>query len=212
MKIKWLLVDIGNVLLLKDSGNNFNELLSKELNVDIELAQKINKVHYSSMDIKYIPEEEFIADLEIKLNYRAPKDIFTYFAKAYEKQVRPNIELFNSLEEMRKLGIKTAILSNTISIYRQTQEQIGISKQNGFDPIVLSWQEGIAKPNRDIFELALKKLKVKPEEVIFIDDSVEHIKGAEQVGIRGILFDNTKNVIKQIRELIILRRINNHER
>lgn len=39
-KIKWLLVDIGNVLLLKDTGNNFSELLAKELDVDIELAKK----------------------------------------------------------------------------------------------------------------------------------------------------------------------------
>ena len=202
LKTKWLLIDIGDVLLLKDTDNNFNELLAKELNVDIELAQKINKAHYSTMDIKYIPEEEFVADLEKNLGYKAPNNIFTYFAKAYEKQVQPNIELFRFLDEVRTLGIKTAVLSNTIAIYRHIQEQAGISKDGGFDPILYSWQVEMLKPHKGIFELALKKLKAEPAEIIFIDDKSEHIQGARQVGMRAILFDDTESAIVQIRTMI----------
>lgn len=82
-KIKWLLVDIGDVLLARNENNHktFNELLVDELNVDIELAKQINKAHYSVMDIKYIPEEEFVANLKRDLGYDAPKDIFSYLRK-----------------------------------------------------------------------------------------------------------------------------------
>ena len=97
MSVKWLLVDIGDVLLLKTKRDDFNELLAGVLNIDIDLAREINKAHYTAMDIKYVSESDFITDLKNKLNYKAPENIFTYFRQAYEKQVRPNTELFNYL-------------------------------------------------------------------------------------------------------------------
>lgn len=201
-KTTQLLLDIGNVLLLKDTGCSFTELLADELGVNIELAQKINKAHYTTMDIKNISEEVFVATLERDLDYKAPANIFSYFEKAYEKQVRPNTEFFDFLDEARASGIKTAVLSNTIAIYSRTQKRLGISKENGFDPILYSWKVEMLKPNKEIFELAVKGLQAKPEEIIFIDDKLEHVQAARQVGMRAILFENTESVIAQLRRLI----------
>ncbi len=73
MSVKWLLVDIGDVLLLKTKRDDFNELLAGVLNIDIDLAREINKAHYTAMDIKYVSESDFITDLKNKfaltLNY-----------------------------------------------------------------------------------------------------------------------------------------------
>lgn len=73
MSVKWLLVDIGDVLLLKTKRDDFNELLAGVLNIHIDLAREINKAHYTAMDIKYVSESDFITDLKNKfaltLNY-----------------------------------------------------------------------------------------------------------------------------------------------
>ncbi len=203
-KIKWLLVDIGDVLLVRNEENNktFNELLVDELNVHIELAKEINKAHYSIMEIKYISEEEFIANLKRDLGYDAPKDIFSYFARAYSKQRRPNTQFLNFLDEIRLNGIKTAVLSNTIAIYASEHARAGINKESGFEPIIYSWQVGLAKPQKEIFELALNELKVGPEEIVFIDDKPEHIKGAASLGMHTILFEDTNKTISQILQLV----------
>ncbi len=201
---KWLLVDIGEVILLKDSGKRFGELLAEELNIDLELAQQINKAHYTTMDIKFIPEEVFVADLKKDLGYDAPSDIYAYFARAYKKQVRPNYELLAFLKEVRAAGVKTAILSNTIAIYSEIQEQSGISKADGFDPILYSWEVEMLKPNREIFELAIERLEAKPQEIVFIDDKEEHLAGARSAGIRTILFEDTDGTIEKIRQLGVL--------
>jgi len=200
-KTTWLLLDIGNVLLLKDGGRSFTELLADELGVNMELAQKINKAHYTTMDIKNIPEEVFVTTLERDLGYKAPANIFSYFEKAYEKQVRPNTELFDFLDEARASGIKTAVLSNTIAVYSRTQKRLGISKENGFDPVLYSWEVEMLKPNIEIFELAVKRLEAKPEEIIFIDDKLEHIQSARRAGMRAVLFGDTKKTISKIRQL-----------
>ena len=202
--IKWLLVDIGDVLLLKnrDGYKSFTELLAEELSIDTELAQAVNKAHYSVMDVKFIPEDVFVANLKKNLDYNAPGDIFSYFARAYEKQVRPNTEFHEFLNEMRASGIKTAVLSNTIAIYRDIQQKLGISGKNGFSPIIYSWQVGMLKPNKEIYEFALEGLKAKPDEVIFIDDKIGHLDGAQEVGMRTILFDDTFSAISQIRSIV----------
>lgn len=203
-KTKWLLVDIGDVLLLKkrDRSKSFVELLTEELKVPLELAQEINKAHYSTMDIKYIAEEDFIATLKKDLGYEAPSDIYSYFARAYATQVHPNTEFLHFLDEVRSLGIKTAVLSNTIAIYTQIQEEAGISQKDGFDPILYSWEVEMRKPDTEIFELALQKLDADPDEVVFIDDKYEHLQGARQVGLRTLLFENTESAISQIRTLV----------
>lgn len=150
--IKWLLIDIGDVLLLKNKENSksFTELLADELTIDTKLAQAVNKAHYSVMDVKFIPEDIFVANLKKDLGYEAPSDIFSYFARAYEKQVLPNTEFQDFLSEIRANSIRTAVLSNTIAIYSDIQRQLGISSLNGFDPILYSWQVEMLKPNREI--------------------------------------------------------------
>jgi putative hydrolase of the HAD superfamily len=154
------------------------------------------------MDIKYIPEKEFIANLKRNLNYSAPKDIFSYFARAYSKQRKPNAEFLDFLYEVRANGIKTAVLSNTIAIYAPVHAQAGINKEGGFNPVIYSWQVELAKPQKEIFELALRELGALPEDIIFIDDKPEHIKGAASVGMYTILFEDTNKTIRQIRRLI----------
>jgi epoxide hydrolase-like predicted phosphatase len=203
-EIKWLLVDIGDVLLARNEDNNktFDELLVDELHVDIELAKEINKAHYSIMDIKYIPEEEFVSSLKRDLGYDAPKDVFSYFARAYGKQRQPNTQFLNFLKDIRLGGIKTAVLSNTIAIYAPAHASAGINKESGFEPIIYSWQVKLAKPQKEIFELAINELKVKPEDIIFIDDKPEHIKGAASMGMHTILFEDTNKTISRIQQLL----------
>ena len=203
-KITWLLVDIGDVLLLANENNHksFAELLVDELGVDLELAKEINKIHYTTMETEFISEDKFVDDLWEKLQYTAPKDIFSYFERAYEKQRQSNAAFLTFLIEVRAFGIKTAILSNTIAIYTPVQEKAGISKVGGFDPIIYSWDVQMKKPNKEIFELALTKLHAHPEEVLFIDDKIGHLEGARQVGMRTLLFEDTEVAIKKIRQLI----------
>lgn len=201
--IKWLLIDIGDVLLLKnrESGQSFSELLANELRIDLDLAHEVNKVHYTTMEQQFVSEDTFIMDLKTRLNYNAPSNIFTYFEHAYRSQVRLNSELMDFLSVIRQSGIKTAILSNTIAIYQNIQDELGINQDKGFSPIIYSWQVGMVKPNKDIFNLALHSLNALPTEVIFIDDKEGHLNGAREVGMKTVLFTSNQQTISNIRQI-----------
>ena len=67
-------------------------------------------------------------------------------------------------------------------------EKYGLNQY--FDIVVLSYESGLLKSDPKMFELALKKLKVKKSEAVMVGDSIESdIRGAQAAGIRAILID-----------------------
>lgn len=71
-----------------------------------------------------------------------------------------------------------------------------------FDIALFSAEEKVRKPEEEFFRLMLNKLKVRPDESIFIDDFVENIEGANKIGMNTILFKNTHDSIQQINALL----------
>jgi 2-haloacid dehalogenase len=70
-----------------------------------------------------------------------------------------------------------------------------------FDGIVMSGEEKTRKPFPEIYTTLLKRFNVKPSEVIFIDDSLRNVKGAEDVGIHGIHFQSPKQLLHELKQL-----------
>ena len=58
---------------------------------------------------------------------------------------------------------------------------------------------GFRKPNVEIFEACLERLKFDPSETLFIDDTEEHVIGARKAGITAIHLQNgeAEDLIKE---------------
>lgn len=86
------------------------------------------------------------------------------------------------------LGYKTAILSNTNEIHWQKSVNDfftidGYKVEDYFDEIFLSFEMGVVKPDRRIFEAVMQRCDVTPQDIFFIDDSQRNCEGARQCGI-----------------------------
>ncbi|MBN1886860.1 MAG: HAD family phosphatase [Thermoflexales bacterium] len=96
---------------------------------------------------------------------------------------------------------KTAILSNAWSGARQV-----FTEKYGLDQLVaemiISAEEGLAKPDARIYRLAVERLGVRPEEAVFVDDVEANVEGARAVGMRGVRFETTAQTIAQVREYL----------
>ncbi len=64
-----------------------------------------------------------------------------------------------------------------------------------FDGLVFSGPLGITKPSKEIFEYLLDKYNLKAEESVFIDDNAGNVTGAESVGIKGLLFKGSAEIM-----------------
>lgn len=110
------------------------------------------------------------------------------------------------LEELKKEGYKLAIVSNSPNNnVEQVMDKFELGKY--FDAVMLSWQEGCLKTDKELFEKTLKKLKVKKENALMVGDSVPtDIEGAKNAGINAILLDRKgkkewPEKIKNLKEL-----------
>lgn len=110
---------------------------------------------------------------------------------------RVDVALVQFLRDLRP-RYKTAILSNAWSGARET-----ISIEFGLgavvDAIIVSAEEGIAKPDVRIYHIAAERLGIQPAEAIFVDDMAENVDAARAVGMRGVQFENTTQTIAEVR-------------
>jgi putative hydrolase of the HAD superfamily len=67
------------------------------------------------------------------------------------------------------------------------------------DLIVYSHEVGMSKPDRRIYELTCERLGVRPEEMIFLDDTEWAVDGARAIGIQAVLFEDNAQTIAEIK-------------
>lgn len=92
---------------------------------------------------------------------------------------------------------KTAVLSNAWPGTRATFEDTH-RLHTVMDELIISAEEGLAKPDPRLYRLAAGRLGIHPRECVFIDDSVPNVRGAEAVGMHGVLFTDTASAIAAI--------------
>jgi len=53
-----------------------------------------------------------------------------------------------------------------------------------FEKVYFSFQAGMRKPDAEIFKLVIEENQLEPAEILFIDDSYQHIEGADKCGLQ----------------------------
>nr|MCR5654305.1 HAD-IA family hydrolase [Lachnospiraceae bacterium] len=69
---------------------------------------------------------------------------------------------------------------------------------------ILSYQEWLIKPDREIYDLLLRRYELKPEECLFFDDRADNCETAERVGIHTHRFIGYEDAVAYLRTLGIL--------
>ncbi len=115
-------------------------------------------------------------------------------------------DTIDTLKALKEKKIKIALISNAPqNSVESVLERFGMTDL--FDGIFISHEQGMLK-TEGLFEAALKKLKLKKDDVISVGDSIEtDIKGAEAAGIKAYLLDRKgrrefANKIQSLTELI----------
>ena len=93
--------------------------------------------------------------------------------------------------ELRRQGHQTALLSNTNALHIGEINQ-RLATKYGFrhgivdvlDRVFYSQEVGLRKPGDEIFEHALREMNWRANDVVFIEDSPQHVATARRLGLR----------------------------
>lgn len=99
----------------------------------------------------------------------------------YHRSLRPRVR--EMLEGLRDLGLKLGVISNTAAMYQvfDSLEDYGI--RDLFQDVTLSSVTGMRKPLPDIFEVSTRQLRVRPENCVYVGDTISRdIIGSKRAG------------------------------
>ena len=152
-----------------------------------------------SFDTGKIEPADFYREAVQKLGAKVGQD--TFF-RVYRDVFSPNPPVLDILRRLKN-RYKLILLSNTdvvrFGFIKEKYPEIFV-----FDEYVLSYEVGYLKPSPEIYQEALKKARVRPEESVFLDDLSENIEGARAVGMGAVLYGPQTDLEADLRKMNVI--------
>ena len=183
MKKKLILFDWGNIVESHSTGytcyDAFNDLFfACGYDGKGTVFNQLGKYRLSCIRT----EEEF------KKVFLSMKEEF-HFNKTYDEFKKLYLEIFDKIEYYKDVAkfewslkdrCSIGILSDlTLFDKVRLDKQVDLSK---YDYVFLSFELGLKKPERPIYEEVQKRVPFKPQDILFIDDRENNIETAKEMG------------------------------
>jgi putative hydrolase of the HAD superfamily len=140
--------------------------------------------HRDDLDRGAIPIIEYWARVSVSAGTEfSSARVQELWVADFTSWISVNPDTFEIIEELYLGGARLVLLSNAGYDFGSVFRYAPIAGY--FDRIFISAEMGRLKPEADIFETIIDELGVAPEAMIFIDNKLGNVHGAEAVGIRG---------------------------
>ncbi|UCD21093.1 MAG: HAD-IA family hydrolase [archaeon] len=130
------------------------------------------------------------------------------FNNFYKDWIKDNIKYLKKNKQVDRLllKLKKKYLIAALTNVTKTKD---ISRKKGnyykhFKFVMRSNKVGMKKADPRIYKLIIKKIKLSPEEILFIDNAPKNLPPARKLGMRIILFKNNTQLIRDLKKLKIL--------
>lgn len=193
--IRNIIFDIGGVLLDYNPKTYLDKLDIKE-----SRRKKLNDVIFHDQRWKdclngFISNSELIEQL-VRENLEYKNEIELILSKDILKyMLPPKQEVIEYYKSLKRKGYKIFLCSNiTKDTYNYIKDNFEIIQIA--DGGVFSCFENISKPNPEIYYRLIEKYNLEIEKSILIDDTKRNVMSANDIGLRGILFNNIEDIKK----------------
>lgn len=193
--IRNIIFDIGGVLL------NYNpKTYLDKLNIEESKRKTLNDIIFHNPKWRdclngFISNSELIEYL-VKENQKYKSEIEQILSKENLKyMLPPKQEMIEYYKTLKQKGYKIYLCSNiTKDTYNYIKDSFEIIQVA--DGGVFSCFENISKPNVEIYQKLIEKYDLDIGKSILIDDTKRNIISANDIGLKGILFNNIEDIKK----------------
>lgn len=163
---------------------------------DIELSEveeKLERMFGPNLnDEDYLKQAKKIVEKDLEV-INTTKVLINKLYKVKDKKI------FKKINEINE-NVKIIIATNHLSFVKDfIKESFNIDY---LDDIIISAEMHKIKPNLDFYQYILNKYSIESKELLFLDDNINNINGAQALGINTIKIEKDTNLIDEISKFI----------
>lgn len=202
-QLKALIFDCDGVLVDTERDGHrvaFNKAFAKKgynIEWDVELYKELLKVaggkermrHY--FDQTRWPEDVTDKDSLIKELHKLKTDLFMQIIESGELPLRPGAARLVDEAIAENVGLAVCSTANERAVNLVVEKLLGPERKAKFDLILAGDVVSKKKPDPEIYNLALQRLDLKPNECVVIEDSRNGFLAAKTAGIYCVITTNS---------------------
>ncbi len=172
-------------------GNGFDAIYNQTAQSDL----------FDRLETGNISNEDFYDEIRKALNVEHTNDVLQHAWNSILTQIpKGRIDLIHQL----KHDYRTFLFSNTNAIHVTAFEKVvddtmGLDYfKSAFEKVHYSNVLGIKKPYPESFLKYCEMEDLEPSKTLFIDDSIQHVEGAEKAGLIAFHLDITQMDVREV--------------
>ncbi len=180
------------------------EVLAYERRLGLEagtLRQVLGGQAWRELAVGAISGDEYLSQVAEGLGLPDSQVAFGLLRELYARTSLSS-EVLRTVRALRDT-YQVALLTNAFATQRKTiHEGHGIDVAREFDVYVNSAEVGLAKPDPEIYHVTLDRLGAAPEQAVFLDDTLQNVDSAREVGIHAIQFVDPETSLPVLEQLL----------
>jgi len=198
--ISFVYFDVGGVAIKDFSGSNKWAQMKDDFGIKKEDSARFDEFYkrYQKRVHVGLEIDNVMQPVSKEFGVNFPDDFswLKYYVDRFEKN-NAFIKIVKKLKQECKIGLLTNMYPGMLpEIFKR-----GLLPKDIWDAIIDSTVENCQKPDREIYELAQQRAKVNNNEILFVDNSLENVKAAENFGWK-CFFYNSSNHDKSCADLL----------
>ena len=194
-----IIFDFGGVLINWDARNLYRKLFPTD---ETGMEQFLRDVDFSAWNLELDRGTPFAQGVN-ELSGRFPN--YASLIKAYDERWEESLNgpiqpVVDALQRLKANGYALYGLTNwsheKFELVRHKYAFFSL-----FESIVVSGEVHLVKPDPRIYTLLLEKIKRRPGQCIFIDDSLKNIATAQSMGFISIHFQSPQQLIDELQRI-----------
>ena len=198
-EVKNLIFDFGGILINLDYEKSYRQLRSL-LRLEGDSFSPEYQLILDEYEMGYFGEASFIHRLQRTVEHIVTERSIIDAWNAMLLDIP--VERLHYVKSLRE-HYNVYLLSNTnhthlTYVRRAVLSPMGITnfEKDHFIKAYYSHEIKYRKPNHDIYEYVIKDAGINPSESLFIDDNIDNVKGAQEVGLLAVRHDPNQDIIQ----------------
>jgi len=196
--IQVIILDFGGVL--GPEANDFKNTYHKISELSGLTPQELLEIftfHWTKLKVGQESMKDFWKKISLKSRKKVDPEKLRW---TYNNNLFVNRDILKLIKKLKKKYKVVQLANDSDDDYLMKVKKLKLNKY--FDKIYSSSNLGIAKPDREIFMYVLNDLRIKSQEVVFIDNQEKNYKVAKSLDINAILFTNPDSLKRDLDKIL----------